>query len=287
VDNQRPRAVRRTPPTHRVQLTRRDVEVLAFAAEHRFVMADHLSSLLGITPAAADTRVAALARAGFVTREHVFHQQPPCHRITARGLSVTGSALQPPRRDLRCYEHDVGVAWLWLAARDGRFGPTRAVLGERRLRSEDARREPGEQPLAVRLGGFGAAGVERLHYPDLLLVDPEGRRIALELELTAKGRRRLEGILGGYGADDRIDAVVYLVKDRRLGRSIAQSARKIGISSQVFVKGVTMSGVTEAEASAAGLGRGRRIGGDEVSPIGPGRGRATGGDGVSTIGSER
>ena len=37
------------------------------------------------------------------------------------------------------YWHDVGAAWLWLAARNGAFGPMREVLAERVMRSRDAR----------------------------------------------------------------------------------------------------------------------------------------------------
>jgi hypothetical protein len=151
-------------------------------------------------------------------------------------LALIGSDLPTPRIDLRCYQHDVGVAWLWLAARDGAFGELREIIGERRLRSRDGRREQEERPIAVRLGRTGAR--ERLHYPDLLLVTAAGARIALELELTPKGRSRRERILSGYAADTRVDVVLYLAERQSVAHSVRTTARRLGISSLVHVQPV-------------------------------------------------
>jgi len=224
-----------------LRITDRERALLAFAAEHPIFLTDHVRVLRGASEDAANTRLRALHHAGLLVRQKVFDDQPPVHRITRDGLAAVGSELQAPRLSFACYAHDVGVAWLWLAARDEVFGPVARVVGERRLRSADLRRESGEPPLAMRLGGTGPGGRERLHYPDLLLVDPAGRRIALELELTDKGRRRRERILAGYGADPRFGAVVYLVPNRRLGRAITASARRLGIQSSVYVQLVRMS----------------------------------------------
>jgi hypothetical protein len=168
-----------------------------------------------------------------------------------------------PRIDLRCYTHDIGAAWLWIAARQGSFGPIREVLGERRLRSLDAAPDRSGPPQGVRLGGLGAHGRERLHYPDLLLVTPDGRRIGLELELSSKGRVRREKILAGYGADARIDAVLYLVGDRRIGRSIKQSARKLGTGAIVHVHQVNLPAATAGAGAARAAAR---IGSRERAP---------------------
>jgi hypothetical protein len=87
-------------------------------------------------------------------------------------------------------------------------------------------------------GGLGPGGRERLHYPDLLLVTPEYRRIAIELELTSKGRTRREQILAGYAADCRIDAVVYLAEHPAVRRQVSESAARLGISHLVHVQRV-------------------------------------------------
>ncbi len=223
------------------EITPPDLELLGFAAEHRIFLPDHVRALLGVSTEAADAQLSALTEAGLVVRRDVFVGEPPLYRITRAGLRAIDNSLEPPRIDPRCYEHDVGLAFLWLAARDGAFGAMSQVIGERRLRSSDARRSFGEAPLAVRLGGFGPGGQERLHYPDLLLVDRRGRRIALELELTGKGQRRIGRILDGYAADPRVDAVVYLVTKPGLGRSIAASSARAGIESRVYVQLVRMT----------------------------------------------
>ena len=230
-----------------MRITKRDRVLLSFAADHRFVQPAHAGALLGVSIRSAEARLRALSTAGLLIRKRWLHGHPACYQVTGAGLGAIGSDLPRPRIDLRSYEHDVGLAWLWLAARDGRFGPMREVLAERQLRSRDgaaaapssaaAQGERG-RPVGVRLGGVGPAGRERLHYPDLLLTTDDGHRIAVELELSSKGRVRREKILAGYGADARIDAVLYLVKDRRLGRSLQDSARRVGLEALVHVQQV-------------------------------------------------
>jgi DNA-binding MarR family transcriptional regulator len=229
--------------------------MLELASEHRVILASHAATFLGTSSAAAAKRLRALSAAGYITTSRLFTGQPACYQITRRGLEAIGSALPRPHVDLRAYAHDVGLAWLWLAARDGTFGPLREVLSERTLRSRDGlpradRQEAGaEQPLGVRLGGRGAGGRERLHYPDLLLVTPEGRRVAVELELSPKSQARRERILAGFGSDPRIDAVLYLVDRPALAASIRSSARRLGISELVHVQWVRQSasaGLTQA-----------------------------------------
>ena len=247
------------------RLTDPDLELLAFLAEHRLALPAHVSVLLGTSVVAATTRLNKLVEAGLVKRHAAFPGEPRWYRIAGKGLAIIGSSLPSPRIDLRAYAHDVGVAWLWLAARDGAFGTLEEIAGERRLRSTDGARDPDAEPLAVRLGGFGAHGRERLHYPDLVLRTADGRRVALELELTAKSRTRLETILVGYGADPRFDGVVYLVQSPAVARSVQAAARRIGISELVHLQRVrstvsrTASTATvAAERTAPSRGRARR-----------------------------
>lgn len=257
----RPRSVRITP---------RDQMILAFMADHRIVLAAQIAALLGATEDAAKSRLRALGGGGYVRREAVFEHQPSCYLIRRRGLAVVGSGLPAPALDVRGYWHDLGLAWLWLAARDGTFGPVSEILAERRVRSHDESPERTEPPLAVKLGGYGSGGRERLHYPDLVLHRPDGRRIALELELSAKGRTRLEKILGGYAADRRIDAVLYLVPNRRVGNAVILAAERAGVSSLVHVQLVRAP--TAATARGAGLTVTRQ--GERAGNERPGGGRS-------------
>lgn len=218
----------------------RDRRTLEFAAEHRLILAAHAASLLGVSDTAAARRLRRLTRHRYLRyrRELI---GPGCYLIDRPGLRAIGSNLPRPRDlDLATYRHDVGLAWLWLAAHAQTFGPLDNVISERRMRSDDARRESWVEPLGVRLGGVGPRGGERRHYPDLLLVKSSGGCIALELELTTKGRRRREEILGGYAVESRIDSVLYLVQSKRVGRAIAASADAVGIAQMVEVRPVTL-----------------------------------------------
>jgi hypothetical protein len=251
MSNPRPR--RRRPRA--VQITERDREVLAFVADHRIVLAAHVASLLEVSVGAADARLRALSATGLLIRRPVFHQQPPCYRATCQGLAAVGSELRAPSIDVRGYAHDVGMAWVWLIARAGGFGELRGFVSERQMRSRDARPDREDEPLAMRLGGLGSGGRERLHYPDLLLDTAEGRRVGVELELTDKGRSRRERILAGYAADSRIDAVLYLTDRRGLAKGLNESIRRLGITGLARVELVSWGESMKQIAAGAAADR--------------------------------
>jgi hypothetical protein len=258
-----------------VLITERDRTLLSFLAEHRIALASHVQVLLGVSADAAQARLSALRRGGLLASERFFHGRPRCFWITRKGLAVIDSQLPPPRIDLRSYRHDVGLGWVWLAARRGAFGPLHEVASERTMRSRDGRRARGsadvgaaDEPCGVRLGGVGPAGREQLHYPDVLLVTSGQRRIGAELELTTKDRHRRERILAGYGADSRIDAVLYLVDRPAVARAIEASAGRLGIGSMVHVQRVQW-GASKAEsgpASTRSRSRASQTAGDRLSP---------------------
>lgn len=183
-----------------------------------------------------------MASAGLLRRDALFQGFSAHYRISRQGLGLIESRLPAPSRDLEI-RHDVGVAWLSLAARRGTFGPLREVISERHMRSHDgseahaARMTRGRAQLfGVPLPGLGRGGRQRLHYPDLLLIDGDGRRIAVELELSSKGRSRRERIIGGYAADGRIDAVLYLVPDKRIAREVQAAGRRFGYEGRLQVQ---------------------------------------------------
>ena len=166
------------------------VELLSFLAEHRLALPAHVAALLGTSAAAATTRLGKLASAGYLKRHDAFQGQPRWYQITRKGLALIGSPLPPPRVDLR----DVP------ARRRRRVAVARRPRRDVRPARRDHRRAPASlastasrEPGRRAARGAGSAGSaptdsERLHYPDLVLRTADGRRVALELELTPKSR---------------------------------------------------------------------------------------------------
>ena len=235
-----------------------DLQILSFLAEHRTVLERQIAVLLDRPARVLDGSLDALAQAGYVIRWLGFGEDRCC-RIQKRGLQAMGVGLRAPSDNLGKYRHDIGVAWLWVLAQRGSFGPLSQVIGERRLHSEDRLRP--ERPHSVRLGGYDSKGEAHRHYPDLVLVDHQGRRVALELELTTKDRGRRERILAGYGAERRIDGVVYFVernaRGRAVGHAIEASAARVDVADRVHLRTIPPLGPGCAEEAAPSARRAR------------------------------
>jgi hypothetical protein len=218
-------------------LTDRDLELLGFISSQRFVLARHVEAWLGASEVVAYRRLRGLVRSGLVAYERFFERRPGCYLITSAGLAVIESPVPRPTVDLRCYRHDSAVVWLWLAAGQGKFGAAQRVWSERAMRSHDHRSDPQLPggPFGVPLGGYGRDGRPRLHFSDVLVIGQDGRRVALELELTLKSRRRLEGIMGGYAADPRIERVIYQTDCKKVAAALMQVSLMFGLDGRVHV----------------------------------------------------
>jgi hypothetical protein len=229
------------PPDHRFRrarpfrLTARDLELLEFVAAHRFVLACHVEALLGVDRAVAYRRLSGLAGVGLLAHQRIFHAQPGVYRITDGGLAVIDSQLSVPSVDLRTYRHDVGLVWLWLAARQHRFGHADWVLAEREMRSLDHRADDETSRFSIPQHGNDRHGRPRVHYPDVVVVGSDGG-VALELELSLKGRTRLEEILLGYAHDAHVRRVVYVTDRSPVAKALCETVVRFGLGGLVNVR---------------------------------------------------
>lgn len=69
-----------------------------------------------------------------------------------------------------------------------------------------------------------------------MLLDPSGRRRAVELELTQKSRSRLELILIAYAAHPLTQVVTYITDTPAVAQTLLTTSTELGISENVDVK---------------------------------------------------
>jgi len=241
-----------TPATD-FSLTAADLSVLGPLAEHRILIVPQVAALLGVSERTAVRRLKRLDDAGLVLHRQIFAGAPHAARITSPGLRAVGSELKAPSVNLNEYRHDVGVAWLWLAARAGSFGELTGMTSDRRMQAVDAAAVSagGRAQWGVGVGMFGYHGTPQHHYPDLLLELASGHRAAVELELTSKSVRRMSRIMLAYASDARIDQVLYLVGNQRIAQRVTESARRAGIGDRVHVQLLAPDGIEGAALGGA------------------------------------
>jgi hypothetical protein len=170
-------------------------------------------------------RIARLCDQGLADRARPLREFPAAVWATPAGLAAVGLArLRPPRLSLDRLAHDLAVTELLLEL--GRT-PGLSVLTERELWREQGR--PGRIPVA---GGRSTGPAT--HCPDLA-VEVEGRRWAVEIEFSAKGRERLRRILAAYRGSDYA-GVVYYLREPALARAISRLALDCGLNGQLALR---------------------------------------------------
>jgi hypothetical protein len=164
-------------------LRRRDLELLGWLAEQYGARSDQLESLLGCGPRTVQRVLARLRDAGLITTPRLLVGEPAWVIPTSAGLRVCGCGfgMWHPRIGLLAHVAAVNEVRLHVRSRS----PESEWIPERVLARE---REPGQ------------------HLPDAVVIT-EGRRVAIEVELTVKSQRRVNAILDELSA--RHDAVLY------------------------------------------------------------------------------
>lgn len=214
--------------------------VLALAAPHDLITPPQAHTVLG--SGAGDTLLTSLVRAGLLRRIRVAKQTPAAYSIGTDGLAAIGSDLPAPPVRFAGWRHALGVSWLWVAIYKGVYGPVRGLWTRRELVASDAAATKAggvSRRAGVRVGGVAADNESGLHHPDVLVVTDTRHRVAFYLLLGFPARRRLAATLTAYGADERFDAVLFLVEDLRVGRVAEEEAAALGLAELVRVQHFT------------------------------------------------
>jgi hypothetical protein len=215
----------------------RSRRVLEFVASHEQVLVSQIGLLLSIDNDAASDVVTSLTTAGFLRRGHRLAHQLPTVRVTARGLAEIGSDLPVPAVDPRRYWQDLDAAWLWLVANRGAFGKLDRTFTRREMLAADrtiatASTVPASLPEAIRAKADAAAFAidvpvgSRAHYPELMLVVPQGR-IAIRLAGTLPGQAELEATISAYAAKPSMCVLLYLCGRKTVATAAIAAAARV------------------------------------------------------------
>jgi hypothetical protein len=211
----------RLPLQSGFRLTARDLEIISWTGRLRFAEAAQVARRFRMDRRNAYRRLHRLVAHSLLDHRRIFHALPGAYLVTKGGLDAAGLQLPRPRVDVRSYRHDREVAWV-LIALESEFGPT-AILSERELRSRDLR-SPGWPRYAVWRGNHRTR--RGLHFPDLAVERRDGL-LAVEVELTGKGRARLDSIVAGYVRARHVAAVRYYAAPtarRGVERAVARAS---------------------------------------------------------------
>lgn len=242
-------------------LTGRDTEILDWIGRLGAAGAEHVEVRFGMNNITAYRRLAGLVAEGLLAHHRLLYQRPGLYVATRKALHWRGpSGLPVCPVTPGTFEHTWQVAGT--AAELARDLSGWQVWSERELRWHERQ----EQRLlaSARVGTKGEYAV--LHRPDLVLISPQGRIVAIEVELTTKARLRLVTICRGWARARHVDAVYYLAAPQ-VDAAVGRAVRETRAEDYVQVLGLGDVGevvAREREANSGGLevrGDDRRVGG--------------------------
>ena len=173
-----------------MQLTKRDIEIIKFVNEFGYCEMPQLMKRLGLKKTWLYQIMQRLIKAGFIQHNYILHGQHGVYFVSNKGAKLTD--LPPIERiTLGSYEHQKSILSVYIKLRE-RF-PDAHWLSERRLKHDKF------------FDGVGKVG----HVSDGILLFPDGSQIAIEVELSTKGKNRIEKILKDYGTQLSIKEVWY------------------------------------------------------------------------------
>jgi hypothetical protein len=185
------------------------------------VTIEHVQSRFALGRTAAYRRVAACIEVGLLDRVAPLRSQPSLIRATRRGLRYAGVRFGVAGVPPELVAHHIACASVALLL-EREFG-AKALVSERELRVIE--RDEG-RPIASAKLGEHPDGSPKLHRPDLAVIASRGI-IGVEVELTAKAPRRLEGILRAWRRARWVDRVRYYVATGATRRSLDRAITRV------------------------------------------------------------
>jgi hypothetical protein len=202
--------------------TEKDGELVAWVGRIGAAGAQHVMERFAMGRSWAYARLGGLVAGGLLEQRTLLYRRPGLYLATTEGLRWQGLLrLGVYRVSPGGFEHARQLATAAVALERGL--PSWRVVGEREIRLEEA--DGGRLIASVSVGQL-PGGRPAVHRPDLALLSPQGRVVAVEVELSLKAPRRLAAICRAWARARHIDAVYYLATPaaaRALARAIAET----------------------------------------------------------------
>jgi len=173
-----------------MRMTERDIEILKFINEFGFCEMPQLEERFGFKTPRSYKVMQRLIKAELVVHERFLHNRPGVFYVTHRGAQHTDL---PPiiRVPLAAYQHQITIIKAYFKLIH-KF-PDAKWISERRMKHDKFQ------------DGIGKRG----HIADGMLIFPNQKKIAIEIELSAKGKRRLTDIFRSYGTQHGVKEAWY------------------------------------------------------------------------------
>ena len=182
---------------YEIQLTERDLDLLRTINSFGYVDINFICEKYRLKPNVAYRRLRRLIASKLIRHLYVYHQKPGIYLVTPEGVATCKDELPPLFKVSRAtYDHSLAVSRASLALAKLHQGH---IITERQIRHRMTEKGVGQ---------FG-------HIADGALMI-EGKKIALEIELSVKGKERLKNILGQYAMQIEYDAVWYICGNANL-----------------------------------------------------------------------
>jgi hypothetical protein len=216
-------------------ITRRDREILAYLTRHGVSTPDQVGRRFFKSQWACYRRLRKLEGIRLLVKRRTWWQQPNVLTPTSLGTALSQVDLPPvPRLVLARLEHDLAVVDLSELILGHNKGAS--WLTERELR-RDAARELQRRGMAQRQ-------VMPPRSPDGMLVLSDGRRIAIELDLTGKTSIVYQRILSAYVAKSGLAQVWWFSPSARVRERLSQLIRDSKVEDVFKVYAWTAPGVS-------------------------------------------
>lgn len=199
-----------------------DLEIVEWIGRLGAAGVNHVVAHFGICRHTAYQRLRELAEGGLLVQHRILVQRPALYAATRHGLRWCRlDGLGVRKVCAGRFEHEWQIADAAVALTAGL--PDWQVLSDREVLWHE--RDRRELLASARVGSRGG-DVPALHRPDLALLSPVGRVVAIEVELSVKVPSALVTICNGWARARHVDAVYYLAgagAARAVGRAVKKT----------------------------------------------------------------
>jgi hypothetical protein len=231
--------------------TEKDAQIVSWLGRIGAASAEHVMARFGMGRSWAYARLSRLVRDGLLEHKRLLYGKPGLYVATPEGLRWTfNERLGAYRLGPGGFQHAWELAATAVALHNAL--PEYEQLSDREIRVGE-----NDGPGLIASAGLGElpGGRPALHRPDLALIAPDERVLAIEVELSIKAPRRLQAICRGYARARHLVHVYYLATppaQRAVARAVAEVRAQDRIT--VLALGdIAAIAVAESEASGAHL----------------------------------